>query len=66
MHCLRLFSALLLAVFLFIPLPASAWQLSLREWGGGGYFSRDFNLKNNTLSSTGAVGFLTTSFYEST
>jgi hypothetical protein len=50
---------------LLCPVPASAWGLKLQEWGGGAYVSRDFNLKNNTLDSTGVLGYMTTPFWDS-
>ena len=44
--------------------PAEAWDLKIGEWGGGAYYSTDFDISRGDLISTGALGFLATPLFQ--
>lgn len=62
---LRLLAAALLLVLATArPGPALAWQIQVKEWGGGAHYSTDFSLRHQNLQSTGALAYLATPLWE--
>ena len=65
MPILRSLSALLIFCLTSAwPLPATAWQIEIKEVGGGAQYTTDFSLHRHNLQSTGALAYLATPLWQ--
>jgi hypothetical protein len=65
MRLLRtLTAALALCLAAAWPGPATAWQINVKEWGGGSFYTTDFSLRNQNLQSVGLLAFTAGPIFE--
>ena len=59
-----LIAAILLALATAWPCPAVAWQIQIKEWGGGAQYSSDLSPRHHNLQSTGILTYLASPIWD--
>jgi hypothetical protein len=57
-------AAIALCLLAAWPWPAAAWQINIKEWGGGGFYTTDASLHQHHLQSTGFLAFTAGPLFE--